>query len=185
MYGVIFLAYILGSIPSAYLVTKIFTGKDIREIGSGNMGAMNTFRNIGFIPGLITFCMDFGKGAFAANIALCLKTERWVLYAVILGLVLGHNWPAVLKFKGGKGLAVTAGALVLIDIKAGLVVFAVIGIATLVLKNTDIATIIGFAVYPFGIYIIQNDINVFLVGLIQFGVILVKHLSEVKRFFPG
>lgn len=180
LYGLLLFAYILGSFPSAYLVTKIFAGKDIRRIGSGNVGTMNTLRNIGIVPGLITFCVDFGKGAAAARVALSLSAEQWVLYMVIVGLVTGHNWPIVLKFKGGKGLAVTAGALALIDIKAGLVVFAVIGIATLVLKNTDIATIMGFAAYPFVIHTVQHDIYVLLVGIIQFGVILVKHLPGAK-----
>ncbi len=180
LYGLLLFAYILGSFPSAYLVTKIFTGKDIRKIGSGNVGTMNTLRNIGLVPGLITFCVDFGKGAAAAYVALSSGVEQWILYAVILGLLIGHSWPVVLKFKGGKGLAVTAGALAFIDIKAGLIVFAVIGIAALVVKNTDIATIIGFAVYPFTIYMVKHDVCVLLVGLMQFGAILARHLSEGK-----
>lgn len=113
-------AYLLGSIPSAYIAGRLKKGIDIRQIGSHNMGAMNTFYNLGPVAGMLVLLTDAGKGA--AAVALTRALFIWlgvpdVIFGVTqlaeylagIAVVLGHNYPVWLKFKGGKGGATVIG----------------------------------------------------------------------------
>ena len=115
MAGMIVLAmvigYLLGSIPFAYIVARLVKGVDIRKVGGGNMGTVNTMREIGTLPGLGVFFADMAKGALAVLIAQWLGLHLYWVFAVGLAAVAGHNWPVWLKFRGGQGLATTMGVL--------------------------------------------------------------------------
>ena len=104
--------YLLGSIPSAYLATRWKTGSDIRQVGGGNVGGLNTFREVGAWPAIMVGIIDVGKGAAAVAIAYSLLqvTTPYVLLAG-LASVIGHNWMIWLKFSGGKGMGAAIGAL--------------------------------------------------------------------------
>lgn len=112
-------AYLLGAVPFAYLVARA-RGVDIRTVGSGNVGATNVFRAVGKGAGVLTFLLDAAKGyAAAAGLPPALTAlgvpadQHWPLYGALGGLaaVCGHNWPVYLGFKGGKGVATSAGML--------------------------------------------------------------------------
>ena len=109
------LGYLLGSIPSAYIATRVATGKDVRQLGGGNVGGVNVYREVGAIPALAVAIVDLGKGAAAVAIA------QWLLYVsqpfvllTALAVVAGHNWMVFLKFSGGKGMGAAIGALSLL-----------------------------------------------------------------------
>ena len=109
---VIIIGYLLGSIPSAYIATRLAKGRDVRQLGGGNVGSFNVLREVGPWAALAVGIGDFGKGAAAVAIAL------WVLpvstpFVLLAGLasVIGHNWMIFLKFSGGKGMGTTLGAL--------------------------------------------------------------------------
>ena len=110
------LSYLLGSIPSAYLAGRFSKNVDIREVGSKNMGAMNTFYTVGITAGLAVLAVDIGKGTLAVFLTekiLSLPnqpTSLW-MYASGIAVVLGHNFPVWLKFRGGKGGATCIGVL--------------------------------------------------------------------------
>ena len=102
---VLLIGYLLGSIPSAYIFTRMKTGKDIRQMGGGNVGGYNTFKEAGILPAVGVAIVDLGKGAAAVAIA------HWLLdlpmfFVLLAGLaaVMGHNWMVWLKFSGGKGM---------------------------------------------------------------------------------
>jgi len=108
----IIIGYLLGSIPSAYIVTRLAKGQDIRHLGGGNVGGLNTFREVGILPATAVAIVDLGKGMATVAIAI------WVLHAstlfvLLAGLasVIGHNWMVWLKFRGGKGMGATIGAI--------------------------------------------------------------------------
>ncbi len=114
------LSYLLGSIPSAYIVARIVKGVDIRSVGTGNMGAMNVFYKVGFWPGLIVGITDAGKGALAVylgTVLIQMSDAVPLLVTVIqlacgLSAIAGHNYPVFLKFKrGGRGGATGVGIL--------------------------------------------------------------------------
>ena len=112
-------SYFIGSLPSAYMAGRAFKGIDIRTVGSRNMGAMNTFYNLGFWPGALVLCTDVLKGVAAVALArwLCVlatggESIVWVEMVAGLFAVIGHNYPVWLGFKGGKGGATLIGAIV-------------------------------------------------------------------------
>ncbi len=118
----ILVSYLLGCIPSAYLVGRKFKGVDIRTTGSQNMGAMNTFYVIGFWPGMLVLAMDIGKGMLAifltylTGLVFKIAGNMFVPMEMVAGIVViaGHNFPVFLKFKGGKGGATAIGVLAII-----------------------------------------------------------------------
>jgi len=108
----IVIGYLLGSIPSAYIVTRLVTGKDIRQMGGGNVGGQNVYREVGAWSALAVGIVDLSKGAAAVAIAYWLL-DLPPVFVLLAGLaaVIGHNWMVWLKFSGGKGMGVTIGAL--------------------------------------------------------------------------
>jgi len=116
----IIVSYLLGCIPSAYLVGRAVKGVDIRQVGSKNMGAMNTFYAIGFWPGMAVLASDIGKGMLALSVSYLIAIYILPVPANIVvpvemtagvAVILGHNFPVFLKFKGGKGGATAIGVL--------------------------------------------------------------------------
>ncbi|MBI2908608.1 MAG: glycerol-3-phosphate acyltransferase [Chloroflexi bacterium] len=108
------MAYLLGSIPTAYLVARCFKGVDIREVGDRNMGAKNVFREIGRTAGVMTVAVDVGKGSAAVLLAQALALPLAALVPVGLAAVSGHIWPLYLRFRGGSGFATTLGILIVL-----------------------------------------------------------------------
>ena len=112
-------AYIIGSIPTAYIFGRVLKGIDIREYGSGNTGATNVFRVIGKGPGIAVLVIDIIKGFISATylasgFLYMAPVTRPELYRILVGLsaIVGHNWTIFLKFKGGKGVAASAGVVI-------------------------------------------------------------------------
>jgi glycerol-3-phosphate acyltransferase PlsY len=108
----IIIGYILGSIPFAYIIARLKKGVDIREIGGGNVGALNAYRHIGPVYGLAVLAADIGKGAMAVVVADWLGLTLPWIGAAGFAAIIGHNWPVFLQFKGGKGAATVIGVLV-------------------------------------------------------------------------
>ena len=102
-------AYLIGSIPSAYLLVHRLKGKDIRALGSRNVGALNTYFQIGLWGALAVLLADVGKGVLAVFVPAWLGAPVWTVYLTTLLIVVGHNWPVFLKFRGGKGAATILG----------------------------------------------------------------------------
>lgn len=103
--------YLLGSIPSAYLLTRALAGKDIRLENDGNVGARNALRVAGPVAALLTLSLDVGKGAAASLLAQSLTATRLPIYLAGVAVILGHGFPIWLRWHGGKGLAAAAGYL--------------------------------------------------------------------------
>ena len=124
------LGYLLGSIPFAYIIGRLKKGVDIREVGGGNVGALNTYREIGPIYGLGVLAADILKGAFPVWIATWLGLDlEWICVAGFAAVV-GHNWPIFIKFKGGMGAATVIGVLAALTpvpllISAGIVILLI------------------------------------------------------------
>lgn len=111
--GLVAFSYLLGGVPFALIVGKRVAGVDLRTVGSGNLGATNVARNVGGRWAVAVFFMDFAKGAIPVALALLFAPLAWrdsLMVAGALGAILGHLFSPYIKFKGGKGLAVTAGA---------------------------------------------------------------------------
>jgi glycerol-3-phosphate acyltransferase PlsY len=141
-------AYLLGSIPSAYLVARLVAGVDIRRVGDGNMGAKNTFESVGWLPGVVVAVADVGKGALAVAMARYFDLpENLILWAGFL-VVLGHDFPLFLRFRGGQGMAAMVGVFgVLFPYEMGLVLLALALVLALT-HNWDLSCGIAFGMLP-------------------------------------
>lgn len=109
----IIIGYLLGSIPFAYIIGKM-KGLDVRKVGDRNVGTFNVFRHGGLGAGIATLIADVGKGALAIGVAKVLGGQEPVMFAAGVAAVIGHNWPVFLRFRGGRGLAVVIGVLLVL-----------------------------------------------------------------------
>lgn len=179
----IILGYLLGSIPSAYIATRLATGKDIRQLGGGNVGGLNTLREVGFLPGLWVGIVDVGKGSAAVAIAHWLL-DLSLIPVLLTGLaaVVGHNWMVWLKFSGGKGMGAAVGALLVVmpvyGYWLGLVIFlAIVIILYAITRNIAFAMGIALLCLPLIIWLGTKSATATI-----FAVIL--GLIITLRFFP-
>lgn len=139
----ILVAYVLGSFPSAVLVSRAVAGVDIRTLGDGNMGARNTTRSLGWWPGIMVAILDFGKGAIAVSLARTLGADPILQLLCGMAAVLGHDYPIWAHFRGGQGMATSLGVLVLLMPQATLWGLAVFGTSFAILRNFDLSAALG------------------------------------------
>lgn len=150
------LAYFIGGIPFSVWIGKIFYGKDIREYGSGNAGATNTFRVLGTQAGIIVLFLDIAKGMIAVSLAYYLGTVRiesdtFLYYQIGLGIVagLGHIFPIYLGFKGGKGVATFLGVGLAIFPVAALICIGTFLLIFLITRYVSLGSLLASLVFPF------------------------------------
>jgi len=146
---IVVLCYLLGSIPTAYIAGRLLRKGDIRQLGDGNMGANNAFRQLGAKVGVIVGIIDAAKGALAILMAQATNVSQPVILITGAATVIGHNWPVFLGFRGGEGTSTTIGILLTLVTKPMLIV-AGPAILTLVLtRNTTPAGAVLFIPLPF------------------------------------
>jgi glycerol-3-phosphate acyltransferase PlsY len=143
------IAYLLGSLPSAFIIGKTRRGVDIRKVGSRNMGAMNTFYSVGFWWGMLVLVLDIGKGMLGVGVAFWLGTPWYVPLLAGLMVLVGHNFPVFLKFKGGKGGASMIGVLVILMPWGFIAYPALFGLLLLISRNPTISYGLAFLCFPF------------------------------------
>ena len=171
-------SYLMGSIPFGLILTKIFLNKDIREIGSGNIGATNALRTGNKLIGYSTLIFDIAK-AVAPVIYVKINNPD-LIYIASLCAFLGHVFPVWLKFKGGKGVATYVGILFSINILLGLIFVASWGIIFLLFRYSSLSSIIGSMSVP--VYILITDqINNAIFFAIMFILIFFTHRENIKR----
>ena len=132
----IIIAYLLGSIPFAYIIGKL-SGLDVRQVGDRNVGTFNVFRHAGLGAGIATLVADVGKGALAIVVAKLLSVPELVMFGAGVAAVIGHNWPVFLRFRGGRGLAVVIGALLAL-LPIEMLIAAAIGLVVLYATRSSI-----------------------------------------------
>ncbi|MDD3839934.1 MAG: glycerol-3-phosphate 1-O-acyltransferase PlsY [Clostridia bacterium] len=176
--------YLVGSISNAYIVGKMFKKVDIRQYGSGNAGATNVTRVMGFLPGFITLCADIVKGMIAAYIGGMFAGPLGAIICSTFSII-GHNWPVFFGFRGGKGVATSLGCLIIIDPFITLIVVCIGLLIMLITKYVSLGSIVSAASYPVIALLLKKDnlsiIFAFIVGLM----IIIKHRSNINRLISG
>ena len=171
-------SYLMGSIPFGLILTKIFLNKDIREIGSGNIGATNALRTGNKAIGYSTLMFDITKAVIPVIYVKINYPD--LIYVASLCAFLGHVFPIWLKFKGGKGVATYVGILFSINILLGLIFVASWGIIFLLFRYSSLSSIVGSMSVP--IYIlITGQINNTIFFAIMFILIFFTHRENIKR----
>lgn len=180
-----FLAYLLGSIPFSYIITRLRTGGDIREMGSGNVGATNVLRTTGKAGGAAALVLDVCKGAAAVALA------RWWTGSPTWGAVagfaaaFGHSFPVFLGFHGGKSVATGSGAFLVLS---PLGILSSIGLFILVLfgfRIVSLGSIIASASFPFFAWIFGAPRGIILWGALTAALIILRHYTNLVRLFRG
>ncbi|MDC3036473.1 glycerol-3-phosphate 1-O-acyltransferase PlsY [Candidatus Pelagibacter sp.] len=172
------ISYLMGSIPFGFILTKIFLKKDIREIGSGNIGATNALRTGNKIIGYTTLVLDILK-AIAPVIYIKIFYQDF-LYIASLCVFLGHVFPIWLKFKGGKGVATYVGILFAINIYFGIIFTISWFITFFISKYSSLSSLIGAASIPIYLLIL-NQFEKGFFFIILFVLIFFTHRENIKR----
>ena len=175
---IIAISYAFGSIPFGYLITKFFLKKDIRKIGSGNIGATNVLRTGNRIIGYSTLLLDVFKAILPLIIIKIYMNEY--LFIASLSVFLGHVFPIWLKFKGGKGVATYVGILCCINLYLG-IGFGFFWIITLIIfKYSSLSSLVASLSIPFiDYFILKNELISFYI--IMFVLIFYTHRENIKR----
>ncbi len=195
------LAYLLGSIPFGYILVRVFTGEDVRQVGSGNIGATNVARKAPGL-GMMTLILDAAKGYAAVRLGMYIA-DRTVMaksvaadmtpYYLVVGLaavcaILGHIFPVWLRFKGGKGVATGVGVFLAIVPNAVLIVLAIFAVILLLFHYVSLASIIATAAFPVvGYLLISSGERSLLVPFMCAASLLIiaKHHQNIRRLLTG
>ena len=178
LFIIIFCSYLIGSIPFGFLLTKFFLKKDIRDIGSGNIGATNALRTGNKAIGYSTLSLDILKAVLPV-IFIKLNYPEYI-YLSSLCVFIGHVFPLWLKFKGGKGIATYVGILFCIDLMFGLIFIFTWLIIYLIFKYSSLSSLTASLTIPAYLLLFLNGQNIFFF-LIMFVLIFFTHRKNIKR----
>ncbi|BES65383.1 glycerol-3-phosphate 1-O-acyltransferase PlsY [Gottschalkiaceae bacterium SANA] len=183
---VIVLSYLLGNISTGFLLGKWLRKTDIREFGSKNAGATNALRVFGVKIGLMTLAGDMLKGFLATRIGFALGGEL-VMAIAALSVVIGHNYPVFLKFKGGKGIATTAGVLLALSPILLLVQVGIMALIVWVTKYVSLGSVVNAILLPILIAIFYRPFSGTLVAAtVLMGLMAVfRHRANIVRLING
>lgn len=137
-------AYLLGSVPAAYILVYLVKGVDIRTLGTGNVGALNAFQQVGAWGGSLVLLVDAGKGALAVLVPQWAGAPDWAVFLTAPLVVAGHNWPAFLGFRGGKGAAAIFGISLVVVPIITLITLAPTVLVMVMLRNVVLGAAFGF-----------------------------------------
>jgi acyl phosphate:glycerol-3-phosphate acyltransferase len=180
-------SYLLGSIPTGYLWAKS-RGIDIRTVGSGNIGATNVMRTLGKGPGITVLLIDALKGFLPVFLApwLFAGVDRNILQIVCcLSVIAGHNWTCWLRFKGGKGVATSAGALLAFLPLPMLCVLATWGVVFGVSRYVSLGSICAAVALPVATWLITRDQTLTIFTSLIGALVIYKHKANIQRLLAG
>ena len=190
-------AYLIGSINFAIIVTRLFAKKDIRDFGSGNAGMTNVLRTLGKGPAALVTVGDFCKGMLAVFLGhLILRflgngIPFYADYLIALLVMLGHCFPLFYGFRGGKGILVSAGVILVLDWKVLLIIFATFLVVVLLTKTVSLGSISAAAMFPIATLIVSllekapHPVLDTLAALVIGGLVIFMHRSNIKRLLNG
>jgi glycerol-3-phosphate acyltransferase PlsY len=196
--SVALVAYLLGSINFAIIITKIFAKKDIRDFGSGNAGMTNVLRTLGKGPAALTLVGDFSKGIVAVLLGKLIFSFIGGTEGILFGgyisaffVMLGHLFPLYYKFKGGKGILVCAGAILIIDplvLAIVLSIFIIFVVISRYVSLGSIAAAVSFPIATFCLALIRQSNTIFqdsFMALTIAAIIIFMHRGNIKRLLNG
>lgn len=187
---IIICAYLIGSIPSALWIGKIFYKTDIRQQGSGNLGTTNTFRVLGKKPGIAVLLIDILKGTAAVLLPLLPFFADSTVHPLILGVIAaaGHMFPIFASFRGGKAVATSGGVILGYNLPLFLILIIVFVIALKLTKMVSLSSMIVSAaavIYVIGHWMITGEYALFILVVVLAGLIFYRHRENIKRIKAG
>jgi glycerol-3-phosphate acyltransferase PlsY len=183
------IGYLLGSIPFGYLLVRTFTGEDVRASGSGNIGATNVARKSPAL-GIATLLLDAAKGLAAVLVARALfggTQHRLIMTTAAFFAVFGHLFPVWLKFRGGKGVATSLGAFIVLTPKSILcmvVVFLIVAVAFRYISLASVCAAVAFPLLVWRLHEYSDSRQLILIGLVS-ALVIWKHWQNIIRLASG
>ena len=176
------LGYALGSIPFAFIVTKLFGLGDIRQVGSGNVGTTNVLRTGSKLAAALTLIGDVGKGIIA--VLLASPFGEWAAIAAALGAFAGHIFPVWLNFKGGKGVATYMGILAVLNLPVALITGATWITTALVFRISSLSALVAAALSPLFMYLVGSPVHAAGTAILA-ALIFITHRENISRLISG
>lgn len=189
------LAYLLGGIPFSLIVGKLFYHTDLRQEGSGNLGATNTFRVLGPVPGGFVLILDAAKGAVAVSAAQLLMAaysagrtfpSSWFLLLVTFAVMAGHIYSPYLRFHGGKGVASAAGALLVVMPQVTLVLLIAFVVVVAISRRVSLGSVVIAAAFPLASYALYStDPAAIALTVLASALVIWRHRTNISRIIAG
>lgn len=179
-------SYLLGTIPFGLVIVRAWRGVDIREYGSGNIGATNVLRVAGLAPAAVVFAADMAKGLVPVVITKgLLPGAPWMAVASGMLAILGHSLSVFLRFRGGKGAATGLGVIIGLDARVAGIAFAIWLLVVGVSKYVSLASIIATASVPTLMWILHLPVEYQTFSLLAACLVVVRHRSNIARLAKG
>lgn len=193
LFLLIIIAYLLGSFPTAFIFGKLLRRIDIREHGSGNMGATNVLRVIGTLPGIFVLAIDIAKGLLGVTLVADIWGVSPDINRLLLGLsvICGHNWPLFLKFRGGKGVATSAGVLLGLGFKTQglgvifLICFLIWLVVVLFTRYVALGSIAAALSLPVVSVIFKQPAEIVLFMVVLSLFVVYRHKPNIRELVAG
>ncbi len=190
------MAYLLGSLPTSVWLGQAYFGIDVRDFGSGNAGATNTFRVLGRKAGIIVMLVDILKGWTATSLALLLYLmnvipfDDLLMYKLLFGIlsVIGHIFPVYVGFKGGKGVATLLGMVLAIHTEAALLCILIFFVVLLTSKYVSLGSMIAALAFPILLLLPRfspDDPMMIVFGFVMFAIVVITHQKNIVRLLNG
>ena len=174
----VLLAYLAGSIPTAYILLRLVKGIDIRTVGSRNVGALNTYSQLGPVGGIGVLAADAGKGALGFFLPVWLGGPEWTSGLGAAAALAGHNWPIFLKFRGGKGAATVLGiGLALSPVHAAIVLGAS-ALLMLITRHLVFSAFAGFIAFDIVVIVTGQGLFVIIMAWVLTALVVCTYLSR-------
>jgi len=180
---VILLGYLLGSIPFGYLAGKIYQ-VDIRKYGSGNIGFTNVMRVLGLKPAIFVLILDAAKGYISARYGFVVGSESLAVVGALAAMA-GHNWPFLLKFKGGRGVATGFGIILFLSFKITMIALFIWSIIVYFTKYVSLGSIIAAFFVVIAMVVTSKPLPYILFAFIGASLVIIRHGANIKRLLSG
>jgi glycerol-3-phosphate acyltransferase PlsY len=179
------LGYLAGSIPFGFLIARVSKGVDVRQAGSGNIGATNVLRVVGSGAGALTLALDALKGWAPVALSKLLGSSEMLVATVGLAAFLGHLYPLFLGFRGGKGVATALGVLLALFAKIAFLIVGVWLVIAAVFRYSSLAALIAAIASPLLVWALDGRPPYVGLSIIICGVILIRHRENLGRLIAG
>ena len=173
-------AYLLGSIPTAYILVRRLTGRDIRRLGTGNVGTLNTYHQVGLGGAAVILLLDTGKGVLAVLAPAWLGAPGWTVFLTTIMVLAGHNWPVFLGFRGGKGAAAIFGISIAFVPLLTLITLGPTVVVAFLLRNVVLGVAFGFLMLNTLLFFTDHDPQKIALCIFLTVVVTVTYLVSVR-----
>ncbi len=183
--ALIALSYLIGAVPTGLLLVRLLKGEDIRQLGSGNIGAVNVLRVAGVGTGVAVLVVDILKGLVPVLLATRLDSSSWTVVLCGIGAIAGHNWSVFLGFQGGKGIATSYGVLMGMSWPAAALAAAVWVAVVAVTRYASLGSLLGVASVPFALWWLRQPTEYVYFGILAALFAIYRHRGNIQRLVAG